>query len=118
TKTLYFDTGLGLYNLIDEYAKVEADVLSGRNNEFKEAYQFASQGKFEQKISSVPFNHLVTVYQAALGNQDMIMSLLERTGYQAVVKKQGAIIKTELAYVKTWLSKYAPPEVKYLDNQV
>jgi len=112
-KTLFFDSGLGLYNLVDEYAKVEADALAGRDNEFKEAYQFAAQGSFERKISSVPFSHLVSVYQAALGNHEVIWRLLERTGYEAIVRDQKKVIETELTFVKNWLEKYAPPEVKF-----
>ena len=67
-KVLYFDSGVGVYNLINEYAKVEQDVLTGRPNELAEAYQVAAAGATERTISSVPFDHLVSVYQSARGN--------------------------------------------------
>lgn len=112
-RTLVFDPGLGLYNLIDEFSKVEEAVTTKKPSEFTEAYGFATAGKGERRISTVPFSHLVTVYQAALGNQDVIWRILERTGYEQVAKDQKKIIESELKFVKNWLEKYAPPEVKF-----
>lgn len=112
-RTLFFDPGIGLYNLIDEFAKVEGEVLASQESQFKEAYQFAVQGKTSRSISSIPFSHLVSVYQAALGDEVVIMNLLERTGYEQIIKDQSGIIKTELKFVKNWLEKYAPDEVKF-----
>lgn len=112
-RTLFFDPGIGLCNLIDEFAKVEGEVLTGQQSPFKEAYQFAIQDKSSRSVSAIPFSHLVSVYQAALGDQAVVISLLERTGYAAVVKDQAEAIKAELKFVKNWLQKYAPDEVKF-----
>lgn len=112
-KTLFFDSGIGLYNLIDEFARVEADIRADRPNEFGEAYQFASSGKTKQTISSVPFSHLVAVYQAAQSQSDQVFKLLERTGYESTVKTERPVIESELIFVKNWLDKYAPVEVKF-----
>lgn len=112
-RLLYFDSGLGLYNLIEEYSKVETAVLAGQSHEFSEAYKIASGGTDLQTISSVPFSHMVSVYQAALGEFDQILEILERTGYEAAVKEQKEVLKREVEYVKNWLAKYAPDEVKF-----
>ncbi len=112
-RTLVFDPGIGLFNLIDEFSKVQEAVRAGEPAEFKEAYQFAVNGLDKPVISRVPFNHLVSLYQTARGDAAAIHELLERTGYDDVVKEQSDVLSRELEYVKNWLSKYAPDEVKF-----
>ncbi|HSX14381.1 MAG TPA: lysine--tRNA ligase [Candidatus Saccharimonadales bacterium] len=107
-RTLYFDPGLGLFKLIDEFSQIQ----SGQNQEFKEAYQFAVGVQTEQVITSVPFNHLVTAYQTTSGNKTEILAILARSGWQPSAA-EGKVIDKELAYVKNWLAKYAPAEVKF-----
>lgn len=108
-KKLYFDPGLGLYNLIDEFAAAGRDDA----HEFRDAYNFAVDGQVAQIISSVPFSHLVSVYQAALGKVAQVMEILERTGYGEAVAAEGTVIKRELEFVQNWLAKYAPDSVKF-----
>jgi lysyl-tRNA synthetase, class I len=112
-RTLYFDSGVGLYNLIDEYSKVQEAVLNNQPTEFREAYEFASLGVMEPVISRVSFNHLVSVYQAAGGDTDLALKTLDRTGYAEAVKTQSAVLRREFSYVSNWLQKYAPSEVKF-----
>jgi lysyl-tRNA synthetase, class I len=112
-KTLFFDPGVGLYNLIDEYSKVESEVAAGQPNEYAEAYEFASLVKGKRTISSVRFSHLVAIYQTARGDHDKIWELLERTGYGDTIKAEREVIEAELKFVKSWLDKYAPAEVKF-----
>lgn len=112
-RVLYFDSGLGLYNLIDEFSKAEEAVESGNDHDFAQAYQVATAISDERTISSVPFNHLVSVYQAARGNTVEIIKILERTGYEHVVKSQANVLKREIPYVANWLEKYAPESVKF-----
>ncbi|HUC86914.1 MAG TPA: lysine--tRNA ligase [Candidatus Saccharimonadales bacterium] len=108
-KKLVFDPGIGLYNLIDEFAAAQND--SG--HQFRDAYNFAAAGDTKPVISSVSFKHLVQVYQAAQGDSDECLRILERTGYATQVKKEQAVILAELPFVKNWLAKYAPEEVKF-----
>lgn len=112
-RTLYFDSGVGLYNLIDEFSKVQEAVLNNQPTEFKEAYQFASRGVKEPVISRISFSHLVSVHQTAAGNISMALETLERTGYESAVKEQAAVLEREFGYVSKWLDKYAPAEVKF-----
>ncbi len=111
-RKIHFDPGLGLMNLIDEYAKVKAAVQNKEDTDFKEAYQFATQVANDKSVSSIttiPFNHLVSVYQAALGNSTEAITALERTGYTVDEKS----VEHELKYVANWLNNYAPDEVKF-----
>jgi lysyl-tRNA synthetase, class I len=109
-RTLFFDPGVGLFNLLDEYAKAQSDP----EHEFKDAYRFASQiSQAERTITTVPFSHLVSVYQAARENTDATKDLLIRTGYEKVVEKEFDVLKREFEFVKNWLAKYAPENVKF-----
>jgi lysyl-tRNA synthetase class 1 len=112
-KQLMFDPGLGLYNLIDEFAAAQADP----QHEFRDAYNYAVDGKTHQVISSISFKHLVQVYQAARGDQAEILRILERTGYAAQVKAERDVIIAELPFVKNWLANYAPADVKFSVQQ-
>lgn len=113
-KVLYFDPGIGLYQLIDEYSKVEAATGADQLHDFTAAYKVASSISAEsQTVSTVPFSHLVTVFQAAQGDRKRVLELLARTGYGEAVKSQSQVIEAELEYVKNWLDGYAPPEVKF-----
>lgn len=112
-RVLYFDSGLGLYNLIDEFSKVEEAVRSGQDHEFAEAYKLATAIEHQRTIATIPFNHLVSVYQAAQGKLEDIFAILERTGYETVVSEQAETLKREVPYVKNWLEKYAPDSVKF-----
>lgn len=112
-RVLYFDSGLGLYNLIDEFSKAEEAVRSGQPHEFAEAYKVAAAISGERTIANVPFNHLVSVYQAAQGNEKTVLDILNRTGYEKVVIDQADVLDRELPYVANWLEKYAPESVKF-----
>lgn len=116
-RVLYFDSGLGLYNLIDEYSKVEEAVASDQPHAFAEAYNLSSAISQERTITSVPFNHLVSVYQAAQGDVSQIIDILERTGYEKVVHEHKDVLEREIPYVANWLAKYAPESVKFSVQQ-
>jgi lysyl-tRNA synthetase class 1 len=61
----------------------------------------------------VPFKHLVAVYQSARGDDRAIMDTLERTGYERQVKHETNVILDELEFIKNWLAKYAPEDIKF-----
>lgn len=113
SKTLIFDSGVGLYTLIDEYSKVEEAVANGQEHEFAHAYAAANSLGGERTIARIPFNHLVSVYQTARGDESQILTLLDRTGFEGVVSDQKDVLVREIPYVKNWLAKYAPESVKF-----
>ncbi|MFI5240525.1 MAG: lysine--tRNA ligase [Candidatus Saccharimonadia bacterium] len=115
-RTLYFDSGIGLFNLIDEYSQIEHKAKNGEKSEFYDAWEFASGSNntpLGQKISSVAFNHLVSVYQAANANSTEALKILARTGYTEEVSAQKEVILTEFKFVANWLEQYAPESVKF-----
>jgi lysyl-tRNA synthetase class 1 len=113
SRALYFDQGVGLFNLIDEYAKIQQAVKAGEDVEFKEAYLVASAQTREQTISTIGFGHLVQCYQAARRDDGRTLELLERSGYEDAVKREREVIIRELRFVGNWLDKYAPESVKF-----
>jgi lysyl-tRNA synthetase, class I len=112
-RVLVFDPGLGVYNLIDEFSKLEEAALAGDHPEFEQAYRVATAIKGERTIARIAFSHLVAVYQAAQGKPEAVRDILARTGYEAATRDQWPIIERELHFVKNWLAKYAPDNVKF-----
>ncbi|HEX3082603.1 MAG TPA: lysine--tRNA ligase [Candidatus Saccharimonadia bacterium] len=106
SRTLNFDSGLGFYTLVDEYVRA-------RTTEGGAALGYARAAQAEETISSVPFNHLVSVHQAAREDEAATREILERTGYEEAVKGEWPVIARELRFVKNWLAKYAPASVKF-----
>ncbi|HVE80698.1 MAG TPA: lysine--tRNA ligase [Candidatus Dormibacteraeota bacterium] len=107
-KKLQFDSGIGLANLIDEFAAAGSD----EGHEFRDAYEFAVAGNKDQVISTIPFKHLVSVYQAAKRDEPETLEILRRTDYEEAVKAEADVIKRELKFAGNWLNKYAPEEIK------
>jgi lysyl-tRNA synthetase class 1 len=112
-RIVFFDPGLGLYNLIDEFSKLEDAVLGGEHPEFEHAYQVATAIKGERTIARIAFSHLVAVFQAAQGRTGTVKEILDRTGYEEAIREQWPVIERELGFVKNWLEKYAPDSVKF-----
>lgn len=112
-RQLNFDPGAGLYSLVDEYARTESETLAGEEPEFKRAWQTASLKGDRHVVSTVPYSHLVMVYQTAQGNIDTVFELLNKTGHQKAVETQGESIRRELEYISRWLNRFAPDSVKF-----
>ena len=104
-RTLMFDSGLGLYQLIDEFVRERESAAAG--------VAYAKAVAKDETLSSVPFSHLVAVSQAAGGKPEQIRQMLARTGYEAATIDEWAIIERELVFVNNWLAKYAPESVKF-----
>jgi lysyl-tRNA synthetase class 1 len=107
SRTLNFDSGLGLYNLVDEFSKADG------GEQPVTAVRYAKAAKQADMISRVPFNHLVSVYQAAREDAGEVRAILERTGYEHEVADEWPVIESELEFVRNWLAKYAPESVKF-----
>ena len=104
-RTLVFDSGLGLYQLIDQFVRERDSTAAG--------IAYASSVTKDETISSVPFSHLVAVSQAAAGDSAAIRKMLTRTGYESAAKDEWSVIQHELRFVASWLAKYAPDSVKF-----
>ncbi len=106
SRTLNFDSGAGFYGLVDEYVRARAAGGGA-------ALEYARAGAREEVVSSVPFNHLVSVYQAAREDEGRTREILERTDYGPAVGEEWPVIARELRLVKNWLAAYAPESVKF-----
>ncbi len=105
-RTLNFDSGLGLYTLIDGFSRADASAPTT-------AMEYARAGSKAGMIARVPFNHLVAVFQAARERPEEVRAILERTGYADAVRDEWPVVERELGFVKNWLEKYAPDSVKF-----
>jgi len=115
-RTLFWDAGQSLFNLIKEFAFTKEALEDGGTPEYADAYRFAAAVSVDGEtatISSVPFDHLVQVYQAARGDNQRALAMIERTGFGAYVQKQTPAILNELIFVANWLEHYAPDSVKF-----
>lgn len=110
SRTLTFDPGVGLFNLLDEYSKAKQAFLTHEAIHDEAAIRYAlGDGENVETISAVPFNHLVAVFQAAQGDKQKLSDILERTGY----KLTEVMLAREAAFVANWLEKYAPESIKF-----
>lgn len=105
-KPLHFHVGDKLINLVDEFKQVSSSQDSGREHEFSEAFNFADIG---DRLTDVPFSHLVAVYQAALKDTGRTLEILQRTGYDV----DEAELEAELYYVENWLQSHASERVRF-----
>ncbi len=110
-KVLSFDPGLGMAQLIDEYAATESAVRQGDMAEFADAWRVAVLDQAHATVSTIPFTHLATVYQTARKDVDSTLALLERT-HPHETHEQASVIKRELAYLDRWLDRFAPDSLK------
>ena len=105
-KPLHFHTDDKLASLVDEFKQVSSSQDKGQEHEFAEAFNFADIG---DRLTTVPFSHLVAVYQAALKDTERTLEILQRTGYEA---DEGEL-EAELYYVENWLQDYASERVRF-----
>ncbi len=112
-RTLYWDAGQGLFNLIKEFATTKEIVDDGGVAEFADAYRYAVATGESKTISSVPFDHLVQVYQAARGDDQRALEMIARTGFEVYAKTQAEEIRAEFKFVGPWLNAYAPESIKF-----
>ncbi len=102
-KTISFDPGMPLLNLVNDFDDTEAAGTDQR------AYQLSALGSVP--AVGVPFKHVVTVVQiAGDGGDDAVIEILRRGGYD-VGNVKG--IRGRAAYARRWLETYAPEAVKF-----
>jgi lysyl-tRNA synthetase class 1 len=101
-KTITFDPGLPLAQMIDEYDRLVGEERPDRNLQLSRAAGFVPSG--------VPFRHIVTICQIAGGDTETALAVLKRSGYD--VENTGAIA-SRLAYAGAWLARFAPEDMKF-----
>jgi lysyl-tRNA synthetase class 1 len=101
-RTINFDPGLPLLQLVDEIDDVEARNRDERSVELSQAGGFEPVG--------VPFKHLVVVAQAAHFDLDEVMEILGRSGYGGADREA---VSSRLVLARRWLERFAPEEMRF-----
>ncbi|HKQ61341.1 MAG TPA: lysine--tRNA ligase [Candidatus Polarisedimenticolaceae bacterium] len=101
-KTIDFDPGLPLLQLVDE---VDDATAAGRD---ERALELSRAGEF--RPTGVPFKHLVVVAQAAGFAPAAVGEILARTGYPDAT---AAAVTARLEYVRRWLEGFAPEDLRF-----
>lgn len=101
-RTIVFDPGLPLLQLVDEVDDAQAEGRDERSLELSRAAGFAPVG--------VPFKHLVVVAQAARFDLDAMVEILGRTGYPGLSREA---IAARLQFAARWLERFAPEDLKF-----
>jgi lysyl-tRNA synthetase class 1 len=101
-RTIKFDPGLPLLQLVDE---VDDRTASGRN---ERALELSRAGEFLPV--GVPFKHLVVVAQAAGFDEERTLETLHRTGYGEATREG---VAGRLVYARRWLDSFAPEDLRF-----
>jgi len=101
-RTINFDPGLPLLQLVDAIDDVNARGRDERSVELSQAGGFEPVG--------VPFKHLVVVAQAARFDPDKVVEILRRSGYPDVER---SAVLGRLGYARRWLATFAPEEIRF-----
>ena len=101
-RTIAFDPGLPLLQLVDEVDDAEGRGADSRALELSRAGSFVPIG--------VPYKHLVVAAQVAGFAVDGTMEVLARTGYTGLNRDA---VAARLTYARRWLDRHAPEEIKF-----
>lgn len=112
-RPIYFDPVDGVIKLIDEFAELAAKPESEPTESEKQLLYIATHGKAKRIVSRIPFSHLVASYQAALHDSAKTLDIIRRTEHAKTVDEDEAILDEELAYIKEWLQRWAPEDVRF-----
>jgi lysyl-tRNA synthetase class 1 len=101
-RTIAFDPGLPLLQLVDEIDDAAASGTDSRALALSRAAGFVPVG--------VPFKHLVVAAQVARFDVDTTIEVLARTGYTGLDRDA---VASRLAYAKRWVARHAPEDVRF-----
>lgn len=101
-RTISFDPGLPLLQLVDEVDDATASGADSRALALSRAGGFTPIG--------VPFKHVVVAAQVAGFDLDRTLEVLGRTGYTGLDRDA---VLLRLGYAKRWLGRHAPDDIKF-----
>jgi lysyl-tRNA synthetase class 1 len=101
-RTIAFDPGLPLLQLVDEVDDATAAGVDSRALELSRAAGFHPLG--------VPFKHLVVAAQVAGFDVDKTVEVLARTGYTGFDR---AALALRLDHARLWLNRHAPEDIRF-----
>jgi lysyl-tRNA synthetase class 1 len=101
-RTISFDPGLPLLQLVDEFDDAGAKGRDERALELSQAGEFLPVG--------VPYKHLVVVAQIADFDESRTLSILHRAGYPGVSREAA---ERRLPSARRWLESFAPEDLRF-----
>lgn len=117
-KHIDFDPVNGYILLAEDYERLERIYyrLEGTEEEWAEIarlYELSQVKDIPKEIGpQIPLRHIITLTQISLGNNELLKEMLIRSGYESELSKFDEILK-RVEYVKNWLEKFAPSQVKF-----
>jgi len=117
-KHIDFDPVNGYILLAEDYERLERIYyrLEGTEEEWAEVarlYELSQVKDIPKEIGpQIPLRHIITLTQISLGNNELLKEMLIRSGYESELSKFDEILK-RVEYVKIWLEKFAPSQVKF-----
>ena len=122
SKSIDFDPGLGVLDMIDEYDRMERLYFGGEWSESEDnsvaAYKIAQHNRIPSKLPlQIPCRHLINVIQMA-GSFDEVVEILKRTIdlSQATMEDMDRL-RTRVDCLRYWLNGFAPDMVKFSIRQ-
>ncbi len=110
-KQLFFGEGETLLRLFDDFAALLAKPDKTSDNQ--QLIDLCLHGVDAPTVSNVPFSHLVNTYQASLKDPELTLRTIERSEHANTAGAQADTIRRELAFIDTWLERWAPEEMKF-----
>lgn len=101
-RTIAFDPGLPLLELVDEMEDASAGGRDDRAVALSRAAGFRPVG--------VPFRHLVMAAQAVRFDPDRLLSALGRGGYADLDREA---VLARLPFARRWLERFAPEDMRF-----
>ena len=101
-KSIVFDPGLPIVNLMDEYDDKES------KNRNERAYKISMTEGYSPV--GVPFRHIVSLVQIAQDNVKKMAGILKKNGYPI---DNMEVLKSRAVYARKWIDSFAPEEVKF-----
>lgn len=119
TKTIDYDSGMGILDMADEYDRMERLYFSKEYTETEEnsvkAYEIAQHNDIPKKLPlQIPYRHLVNVVQMA-DDFDGVLTILKRTeDFSDATEMDIARLERRVKSVRYWLDHgFAPEMVKF-----
>jgi lysyl-tRNA synthetase class 1 len=100
-RSITFDPGLPLLNLVDEY-----DDVSAHNRDQRAAELARLEG---MPPLGIPFKHLVHLVQITEGDMDKLCAILRRHNIPVPAPEA---LQSRVAYAQYWLQHFSPAEIR------
>jgi lysyl-tRNA synthetase class 1 len=110
-KQLFFGEGETLLRLFDDFAALQAK--KDRTASEQQLVELCLLHVDAPVVSNVPFSHLVNTYQASLRDVEQTLRTIARSEYASIAESQADTIRRELAFIDTWLDRWAPEDMKF-----